>query len=263
MQIFGCTLVGIFFCTNLNAQILNTEVFRSKIDGKKPVAGQVLLGFNVDKQANTIYTLLSDADVSVKVKRHSLLGAFRVRLTGANERLLLNGGFWHFRYRLIEDNPINTEYYAQYQWDGARGMQNRFVLGANLRTSLANDTLLKAYGGFGVFYETEAWNFTAARAQDVPPGVTNVQNKVLKFNTYLRSSLQFTNSTRLSLIFYYQARPETYFSLYRFAGTFDFSTRLTQHLEYRITFDGTFDNAPIVPIDNFFYSLQNRLVINF
>jgi hypothetical protein len=244
-------------------QILNAEAFQSQNEPTEKWRGQTAFGINLDKQSSLVYSVFTDVDVSYRIKDKSLLSASRLRVSGSGENLLLNGGFAHFRLRDNTGKLLLLEHYTQYQWDGVRGLKNRFILGSNLRQRLQHDTLGSLYAGFGMFYEFEQWGYGAVPLVRRPTDLGDMNNSLLKFNLYMRFFRQIAQNLRFGSTFYYQARPEYFFSDYRLAGNFELIFQVNRNFEFRLNYDGIYDTAPVVPIDNFYFTLTNRFVYRF
>jgi len=250
-------------CQVAEGQILNAEAFQSQNEPTQKWKGQTAFGFNLDKQSTLIYSVFTDVDVSYRIKDKSLLSASRLRVTGTGDDLLLNGGFAHFRLRDNTGKLLLVEHYTQYQWDGVRGLKNRFILGSNLRQRLQHDSLGSLYAGFGAFYEFEQWGFSAVPRERRPLELSDVSKNLLKFNVYIRFFRQLAPNLRFGSTFYYQARPEYFFNDYRLAGNFELIFQVSRNFEFRLNYDGIYDTAPVVPIDNFYFTLANRFVYRF
>lgn len=260
---FILAVVSLSVTTVSRAQILNAEAFQSQNEPTQKWRGQTAFGFNLDKQASLIYSMFTDVDVSYRIKDKSLLSASRLRVTGNGDDLLLNGGFVHFRLRDNTGKLLLLEHYTQYQWDGVRGLKNRYLLGSNIRQRLQHDTLGSLYAGFGAFYEFEQWGFGAVPRERRPLNLTDVSKHLLKFNVYLRFFRQIAPNLRFGSTFYYQARPEYFFKDYRLAGNLELIFQVNRNFEFRLNYDGIYDTAPIVPIDKFYFTLANRFVYRF
>lgn len=255
--------VNCLFLNKLNAQILNAEAFQSQNEPTEKFRGQTAFGINLDKQSSLVYSLFTDVDVSYRIKDKSLLSASRLRVTGSGEDILLNGGFAHFRLRDNTGKLLLLEHYTQYQWDGVRGLKNRFILGSNLRQRLQHDEKGSLYAGFGAFYEFEQWGFSAVPNARRPADLSDVKENLLKFNLYMRFFRQISSNVRFSSTFYYQSRPEYFFADHRLAGNFELIFQVNKNFEFRLNYDGIYDTAPVVPIDRFYFTLANRFVYRF
>lgn len=246
-----------------SAQVLNAEAFKSQEAITDSLRGQFSFGFTIDKQRSLIYAANTEADMSFRIRNKSLLTATRLRVSGTSEEMLLNGGFVHLRFRDNTGKELLLEEYLQYQWDGVRGLKHRFIVGANLRQKLIQDTTTTLFAGFGLFYEYENWGYNAVPIADRPLNSSDKSNTLWKFNTYLRYSQLFGENTRFSTVFYYQALPEYYFSSFRLAGTFQLAFRISRNLNFNINYEGIYDSRPVVPIDNFFFNISNQFVWKF
>ncbi len=247
------------------AQVLNAESFRAQIKGDARWGGQTTFGFNLDKQRELIYSLFSETDLTYRFKgNQSLLMASRIRVTGTSQQALLNGGFIHFRLRDYRVKEWVAEHYTQFQWDGVRGLESRFIAGSNLRFNFLRDSLTVANLGFGGFYENETWSYAAVSVRPLDVKATDIKkSEVFKFNSYIRLSQRVGPQINLNAVFYYQARPEYFFRDFRLAGSFEIAIPLNRRLEFRVSYDGIYDSAPIVPIDYFYFFLGNRLLLTF
>lgn len=245
------------------SQVLNAEAFKSQEARTDSFQGQFTFGLTADQQRSLVYSVFSDIDMSFKIRSKSLLTAGRFRVTGTSDQMLLNGGFIHFRLRDNSGKNLLLEEYIQYQWDGVRGMKNRFIAGSNIRQKLLNSTKSQLFLGFGLFYEFEEWGMSAVSQDLVPVGVSSITVNLAKFNLYSRFSRQLGQDARFSGVFYYQALPETFFGSYRLAGTFQLLFKLGKNLDFTINYDGIYDTKPIVPIRNFYFNISNQFVWKF
>jgi hypothetical protein len=245
------------------AQILNAEAFQSQNEPLEKWRGQTAFGINLDKQQALVYSVFTDIDAALRIKNKSLLTASRVRVTGTGDDLLLNGGFMHLRLRDNTGKLLLLEHYTQYQWDGVRGLKNRYLLGTNVRQLLQRDSLGSLYAGFGAFYEFEQWGYGAVPRERRPLVLDDRNINLLKFNAYIRFFRKIAPNLRIGTTFYYQARPEYFFNDYRLAGNLEFVFMVSKNLEFRLNYDGIYDTQPVVPIDKFYFTLSNRFVVRF
>jgi hypothetical protein len=258
-------LLGVLLLANSAtfAQILNAEAFQSQNEPLEKWRGQTAFGVNLDKQQALVYSVFTDVDAALRIKTKSLLTASRVRVTGTGNDLLLNGGFAHFRLRDNTGKLLLVEHYAQYQWDGVRGLKNRFIFGSNIRQQLQNDSLGSLFAGFGAFYEFEQWGYGAVPSERRPLVLDDRNVNLLKFNTYIRFFRKIAPNLRVGSTFYYQARPEYFFNDFRLAGNLELVFLVSKNLEFRVNYDGIYDTQPIVPIEKFYFTLSNRFVFRF
>jgi len=260
-----CLLLGLLLCVNTASfgQILNAEAFQSQNEPLEKWRGQTAFGVNLDKQQALVYSVFTDVDAALRIKTKSLLTASRVRVSGTGDNLLLNGGFVHLRLRDNTGKLLLLEHYTQYQWDGVRGLKNRYLLGSNVRQLLQHDSLGSLYAGFGAFYEFEQWGFGAVPSDRRPIVLDDRNVNLLKFNAYIRFFRKIAPNLRVGTTFYYQARPEYFFDDYRLAGNLELIFQVSKNLEFRVNYEGIYDTQPIVPIDKFYFTLSNRFVFRF
>jgi len=260
-----CLLLGLLLCVNTASfgQILNAEAFQSQNEPLEKWRGQTAFGINLDKQQALVYSVFTDVDAALRIKTKSLLTASRVRVSGTGDNLLLNGGFVHLRLRDNTGKLLLLEHYTQYQWDGVRGLKNRYLLGSNVRQLLQHDSLGSLYAGFGAFYEFEQWGFGAVPSDRRPIVLDDRNVNLLKFNAYIRFFRKIAPNLRVGTTFYYQARPEYFFDDYRLAGNLELIFQVSKNLEFRVNYEGIYDTQPIVPIDKFYFTLSNRFVFRF
>jgi hypothetical protein len=80
-------------------------------------------------------------------------------------------------------------------------------------------------------------------------------------NSYLRLDWKASENSDLALNVFIQTRPG-YFKP-RIAPHLQWNINAGKYVVFSINFTGIYDDAPVVPIDKFYYSLSNSLLIKF
>ena len=218
---------------------------------------------NINKQNSLIVSFDTKADLSYWFKNNVLISTSKFALFRSGNKNLINGGFSHLRLRLRQDLWVHPEIFTQYQLDGIRGMEERFLAGANLRFRLKKYDRGAFFIGVGGMYEYEYWNYDGVPDDIVIIDDTPVQNHFGKFNFYLSYRQKLGNWASLSSIFYFQTRLDSYFLSPRISTDAQLTFQISKHLSFAMKYNVFFDAAPPVPIFNWYYSVINKIVFSF
>lgn len=251
----------------LHAQIKDFDALAVASDTlieKMDIKGSVGFTANIEKQKVQLFNFSTAASIALE-KKHTLMV-----LTGTNKAQvasdiqLQNTGFFNLKHLYNFRKKFYPELFVQYQWDAERGMESRFLSGGNLRYNVfrkENKTLLLAIGGM---YEREVWNYTAVPDEKKPSSSPDdVTNNFFKYNFRFKYTQKFMkNKSYFSVGAYVQGKPQD-FEYLRIAPFANIHIDLVKGLAFDSRFSGIYDFKPVVPIDNFYYSFTNSLVISF
>lgn len=246
------------------AQLLFSENFVLILDSTRRFKGSVLPSVEIKKQRRTYVELNNAVDFSYKLKRHSISMANKFELTKDGPNILLSGGYLYFKLKTLNDHSIVPEYYAQYQWAEARGLDQKYAVGANLRYKVYKDSKGGFFIGLGSFYEYELWDY-----RGVPDDRLNenslgeLENKNLKANGYVSFRQIFGDRITLISALYYQSEFEKLFRTPRLAGSFSVRYKFTEHISFSTNYRLIYDYAPIVPIDKYWYNFFSSIELTF
>ncbi len=218
-------------------------------------------GLEVDKQKNTLWDATNTGEWMLQKNKDLLIlaGSYRFTYNGPDD--ILNTGFIHLRFRFGYRNRIQPESFLQYQWDNRRGLEYRSLAGWNLRYNIWKGDNWDFNAGLGLMYEEEKWNFSAVDSLKIPLLASPITNRLIKINAYIRLNWKTGDNSDLSLNIFLQARP-TYFHP-RIAPNFQWNIGTGKHIGFSVNFSGIYDDAPVVPIQQFYYSLSNSLLLRF
>jgi hypothetical protein len=218
-------------------------------------------GVNINKQKTTVLDLNQNSDIGYLFLDHALYFISNIKIVASGPEDLVNSGHLHLRYRFQKNKVVQPELFGQYQWEGARGLEERILSGANMRLRFQHDSLGSAYFGLGLMYEHERWNYSAVDDELLPPQLTDVIIDRPRLNSYLKISRSISPSAGFSVIGFVQASPDEDIKYPRIASSARLQLKITDKVDFAVSFSNIFDLKPVVPIDKHFFSLGNSLVI--
>jgi hypothetical protein len=244
-----------------SAQILNIEDPTLTVDSIKKHDFKFGLGcdFSFTFQHEKVYetNALLESVYHYNDKHQILLNGQYFNTGTANEQLI-NGGFIHLRYTYGFGKKIAPQGFMQHQLDLGRGLVKRQLVGCNLRWQAVQKDKLSIQLATGAFYENELWNFSGAPEAE---GGRKMSEK-LKSNNMLRTYFQLGKQTEISIVNYFQFAFQNPTNQFRLATNISFSTALNDHFQLQFNFMSMFDTKPVVPIDQFYYTLSNGLGVS-
>jgi hypothetical protein len=217
-------------------------------------------GLEIDKQKTTLYDATNTAELMFQKKRELFIFAASYRFTYNGPDDILNAGSFHLRYRHNYKNTFQPETYVQYQWDNKRGLIYRAITGANLRYNFWKGDQWDFNAGMGLMYEEEKWNYDAVDSSKLPANTTPIINRLIKLNSYIRLDWKASANSDVALNVFLQTRPTIFKP--RIAPHIQWNLHAGKHIGFSISFSGIYDESPVVPINRFYYSLSNSLVVN-
>lgn len=246
----------------IKGQILNTDAILRSVDSTKRFYSIIDFGFNLNKQNTLLISLDSKADFSIRIKQNTIISSSSFALYKTGSVNLVNGGYSHLRFRMLENSKVQPELFFQYQLDGIRGMEERILSGLNCRIRFLEKSKISLFSGLGLMYEYENWNFSGIRP-DALPGTKNVQNSYLKLNSYISFRQKLSEYVVSNFVLYFQTRPDSYFVVPRISSDAQITFKLNKNISFSMRYNLFYDAAPPVPIYNWYYSVINKIVFNF
>lgn len=240
-------------------QILNVDKADTLPYSKKvKTTALISSGLEIDKQQKTLYDATNTGEAMLQKNKHLFIGAASYRFTYNGPDDILNAGFFHLRYRYGYKQLWQPEPFIQYQWDNKRGIQYRFLTGTNARYNLLRSKKWDLNAALGLMYEEEKWNYNGVDSSKIPAYHPDITNKLVKLNSYIRFDWKVNENSELTVKFFIQ----TGFASFkpRIAPLFQWDVNAGKHLAFSINFSGLYDEAPVVPIDKFYYSLSNSII---
>lgn len=257
LRLLACCLV---VSATAGAQILNIDKSdTSNYVSKAKASFNLSSGLEVDRQQITLYDATNTAEMMLQKKRELLILSASYRFTYNGPDDILNAGFIHLRFRHNYKNRFQPESFVQYQWDNKRGLEYRALAGVNIRYNFFKGDTWNINAGAGPMYEEERWNYAAVDSVKLPANTSPITNRFIKLNTYIRTEWKASENSDVTVNVFLQARPDYFHP--RIAPSFTWNINAGKHIGFSVSFSGIYDEAPVVPIHNFYYSLSNSLVL--
>lgn len=253
-------LTGTLFPFLLQAQILNIDktdttdyVHHAKVDFN------LNTGLEIDKQKTVLYDASNTAEAMWQQYKELFILAASYRFTYNGPDDILNAGYIHLRYRHAYKAKLQPEPFVQYQWDNKRGIERRMLAGANLRYNITKGERFDFNCGIGPMYEEEKWDYIAVDSSKLPADPTPVLNKLLKINSYVRLTWKPNDYNDITCNVFLQTRPNRFKP--RLAPHAQWNVKVGKHVDLAVSFTGLYDTSPVVPIEKFYFSLSDGVLI--
>jgi hypothetical protein len=256
----------VLFCLikiNVDAQVLNIdrEFAADSLRKNWDLSGG--FNFSSDKQKKNILDLNTTLEFDRFLKnKYVLLGMVKNDLVYSGKSKIQNEGMFHIRYRDNDHRKLSGEMYAQYQWNGAWGMEYRYLYGSNLRIKLFDRNKSDFYAGIGLFHENERWNWSGVSDDILSNNPNKIERQIFRVNTYLKSSIKLSKSIDLSIISYLQSPMNSNFKNSRWFLDANMFYKLSDKFNFFIHWDHISDAYRVVPIQSFYYSYSTGLMVN-
>lgn len=243
-----------------HSQILNIDkTDTADYSPKTKIGFNLATGLEVDKQRITLYDATNTAELMLQKQKELFILASSYRFTYNGDDDILNAGYFHLRYRHNYRDKFQPESFLQYQWDNKRGLEYRALAGLNLRYNFFKGDTWDINAAIGLMYETEKWNYAAVDSSKLPVNTAPVTTQYLKLNSYVRLNWKASDNSDLTLSIFLQSRPHIFKP--RIAPSVQWNINAGKHVGFAISFTGIYDASPVVPINKFYYSLSNSLVL--
>ncbi len=248
-----------FLTTSAYSQILNVDrVYKEEEDTIfRKWKGFVDLSFSSDK----IKKSLLDGSVKTEIVRtfsndYLIVGMFNYDFSVNGSTILQNDGFSQLRYRDNDKHEWSNESYLQYQWNGPLGMIYRHVVGSNLRKRFFERKRVDLYSGLGVFYEGEKWNWNGVEIETEIALKPIRDRRIFRLNHYWKMAYKINDNMDISTVSYFQFPLNKDIANLRWFFELNTYIKMTKSASFVIHWDHTYDNYRLVPISNYYYSLN-------
>ncbi len=252
-----------FVWNKIDAQVLNIdrEFAADSLRKNWDLCGG--LNFSSDKQKKNILDLNTSLEFDRFLKnKYVLLGIFKNDLVYSGKSKIQNEGMFHVRYRDNDQRKISAELYAQYQWNGAWGMEYRYLYGSNLRLKLFDKNKSDFYAGIGLFHENEKWNWSGVADELQIQNAGDMERQMFRVNTYVKSSIKLSKAIDFSAVSYIQMPLNSNFRNCRWYLDANMYFRATDKFSFFLHWDHIADAYRLVPIKTFYYSYSTGLMVN-
>lgn len=263
--LFFLFLIGIQ-ATLLQAQILNVD--REILDSMpKNWYGLISGSLSQDKQKFDIQDISLYTESVIKRKNGTgITYVGQVDATISGKQILQNEGYFQLKHRDLDTRKNSLEYFLQYQWNGAWGMQSRALVGLNLRKRLFEEKGYDLYLGVGGFVQNEIWNYNGvADATKIPLNPTNVIDQQLRLNTYLKGAIKLSSKCDLVCQTYVQSDALSLIDnpKIRWYWSSEIVYNLTENWMLGFNYDHTYNQSNPVPIGKYYYGYTMNLSFKF
>ena len=109
-------------------------------------------------------------------------------------------------------------------------------------------------------YEVEKWDFIAVDSSKIPADATPVIKKLVKINSYIRFNWKPNDNNDITCNIFLQTRPYRFKP--RIAPHVQWNIKAGKHVDFSVAFTSLYDTAPVVPIEKFYFSLSNGILLN-
>ena len=246
------------------AQILKVDKTNVDADTAGIFMGSVKADFNLNNRSataeqNITYTgLKASADLVYLGNQHAYILINQLNYFKTTGGPLFSTGYTHFRINFLRKNQLSYELFTQVQYDEGRKMTFRYLNGGNFRFQLVNSKKTRLHVGIGVMHEQENW-------KNLEDESMLIKKDIFKSTNYINYQQKLNEFVNLNLIAYYQGGYDQESSVFRnrISGDFDLNVKLTNQLAFNTTFTAQYEDHPIIPINNWVYSLTNGLKYSF
>ncbi len=257
MRFLYLQVITLSFISTAYTQILNVENVRKSADTEKDLLGQLDFRFSMNNRNSTpdsssIFTqfgVKSNVALLKDVTAYILIGDLVYNALGGNA--FISTGYVHYRNHFFYKNSFSMEQFNQWQYDAGRGLNNRLLTGVGGRYEFLDSGTFRLAAGSGIMLEHEAWQAESRVVEKTLPKSSNYISLSANLNEVLNVS--FTN--------YYQVGFDGEDDLWRqrFSTDLSIALKFTEKLSFTTTFTSTYDDAPIIPIKKFLFSIDNGL----
>lgn len=248
--------------TVLCAQVLviDREFSSDSLSKKYILSGT--FSYNSDKQKNNVTEFNSNFEYDrIFSNNYAFVSSIKNDLTGNGADLIQNEGVIQLRYRDNDTRKFSPELFLQYQWNGAWGMQNRFLQGINLRERWIEKKGFDFITATGVFREAEKWNWDGVNENLIPSDANVIEKDLYRFNTYIKSGIQLAKNVDFSAMTFLQFPLNEDFAKPRWFWDCNLNFNMSRNLNFQIHYDHMFDSNRVVPISNYYYSISTGIQI--
>jgi hypothetical protein len=259
----------LLFCVltfNLNSQVLSVD----RENGQDSVPRKYIFtwtcGLSMDKQKRNLIEIQSTEELDIFLKKNRLLillGNTEIQTNGTT--ILENNGHFMFRLRDNDTKRVAPDFYAQYQWNGVLGMQNRSLAGINARFKFWEKKQSDLYISSGAFFEYEIWS-PSLSSFNFDSTVVNVNRKIIRWNNAVKMALKISDNIDFATNNFVQFPMNDNFKHFlkpRWAMNTSIFFKINKHINFCCNYEHNMDFYRALPIDNYYYSLNFKIQVNY
>jgi len=184
---------------------------------------------------------------------YSIWGDFVFAYGEASGKVNTNKTYLHLRlvHTFLETEEVNSEGYFQSETNEFTNVKRRLLLGGGLRYHKDMDDYGNLYFGLGAFGENISY-------------LTNADDSEynLRLNSYISYTKEFTKSSKLSYVLYYQPNVST-FNDYIFSSGLELEVLIYEKLYINFVFYYDIDTDPAFGVEEKDISQKTSLIYKF
>lgn len=256
------TLILCFFTLSIQSQILNIEKSSYRNDTTHFFYTDLNASFSAfnrtaaSDQPIDFLSINGNLDLAYFSEKNTLIWLNRLAYLDINSSPFNSTAYSHLRFTINSPNTIAYEVFGQGQYDLLRGLDHRVLGGAGLRIRMLEGKKVQMFLGIAGMFEQEKW-------QDPSEEGVTVTTDFLKSSNYFSTRLELQPYINFNLITYYQVGYDNaeQVARHRINTDTNLEFKLSRVLTFRVSLFTAFENAPVVPITKFTYSISNGLSI--
>jgi len=250
-------IVTILFSISSFSQILDIDRVTAKDSMQHKWNRVVNLSFSSDKLKQNLLDVSSKIEIDRFFQnKYVLIWSLSNDFTLNGNEMIQNEGFSQLRYRDNDNRKWSNESYIQYQWNSSLGMEHRKVLGSNIRDRIIEKKQVDLYTGLGVFYEMEQWNWNGVLDSELIINPNSIHRSLYRLNHYWKCAYRINENVDISAVSYFQFPINADLANLRWYIDINSTIKMTENSNFVIHYDHTYDNYRLVPISNYYYSLN-------
>lgn len=251
-QLFTFIVVLLLSVIKVNAQIVSLDERTTK-DPKKGLQGDVQ--FHLNYTDNNTEVLQSGTKLNLQLNDSLNTYVFYTNLNlsrtdGAND--LNSGNFGTIYNYKADDRVISAEAIMQYQYDGAKTLKHRFILGGGPRWKMIDKKDLKLSIVAYTIYLNELYEGDDYRNQQ----------SVAKFSAMLSFFTNISPTMSIKHNTYYEPNYSNP-SDYRIENQTTFKAKFNKRFSYQMHFIINYNSTLPDGVENLDYAIQNSLSFSF
>lgn len=256
----GHFLLLIIFTHVSLAQVLNIEDPSTPLDSlrKNDLRWGLSVSGNISKQSLLVYDVgLVAEGVYHHNDRQQLLFNSKYFKSGTGEGVLINSGYYYFRYTPWFHNRLAPQLFVQQQMDEGRGLRQRNLFGLNLRYDALRKAHFSLQCSTGAMQEEERWNLSGS--PDGSAGERLVRQ--WKANEVVRLNADLFENVELSVVNFFQFPFSANFQ-WRLTSQVNLTFKLNDWFSIQLNYQSMYDSDPVVAIPSYYYTSAGGLGVS-
>jgi hypothetical protein len=253
------TFILAFHSFKTQAQVLAVDRENGQDSIPKKLSFSWSSGLSLDKQKSSLLEIESIEELDIFLPKNQLIILVGNTAFQTNGRSILeNNGYFMFRLRDNDKKRVAPDYFAQYQWNGILGLQNRSLAGVNARFKFWDKKESDLFISTGLFYEYENWNPTLS-SFDFDSTITSVSRNILRWNNAFKMALKISENIDFATSNYVQFplnEKLNHILQPRWAMSSSIFFKVNKHLNIIGQFNHNLDLYRALPIDRYYYDFN-------